>query len=91
MSDASVHAEARIESSIYLIRGEKVLLDQDLASLYGVATKSLVQSVTRNRARFPADFMFQMTIQELTILRSQILTSSWPRRPAPRPAVSSRP
>jgi hypothetical protein len=48
----------RIEQSIYLIRGEKVMLDQDLASLYGVETRVLVQAVKRNVERFPADFMF---------------------------------
>jgi hypothetical protein len=73
----------RIESSIYLIRSEKVMLDQDLASLYGVATKGLVQSVKRNLERFPADFMFQLTNREFAILRSQIVTSSWGGRRMP--------
>jgi hypothetical protein len=73
----------RIESSIYLIRSEKVILDHDLASLYGVSTKSLVQSVKRNSDRFPQDFMFQLTNQEFAILRSQIVTSSWGGRRVP--------
>jgi len=66
----------RIESSIYLIRSEKVILDHDLASLYGVSTKSLIQSVKRNLERFPQDFMFQLTNREFAILRSQIVTSN---------------
>ena len=73
----------RIESSIYLIRSEKVILDHDLASLYGVSTKSLIQSVKRNLERFPQDFMFQLTNREFAILRSQIVTSSWGGRRLP--------
>jgi len=67
---------ARIAQSIYLLRGQKVLLDFDLAVLYGVATKVLNQSVKRNRKRFPDDFMFRLTAEEVTILRSQIVTSN---------------
>jgi len=70
----------RIERSILLIRGHKVMLDADLAALYGVATKVLVQSVRRNLSRFPEDFMFQLTFQEFTRLRSQIVTSNTERR-----------
>ena len=66
----------RLEKSIYLIRGEKVMLDEDLARLYQVRTKALVQAVKRNSERFPLDFMFQLTPQEYTSLRSQIVTSS---------------
>ena len=73
----------RIESSIYLIRSEKVMLDHALASLYGVPTKALVQSVKRNLDRFPGDFMFQLTEEEFAILRSQIVTSSWGGRRTP--------
>jgi len=65
----------RIEQGILLIRGEKVLLDQDLASLYGVQTKRLVEAVTRNAERFPADFMFRLTREEFDNLRSQFATS----------------
>lgn len=65
-----------IEGKILLIRGYKVMLDSDLAALYGVETKVLVQAVKRNIARFPADFMFQLTNQEVAILRSQSVTSS---------------
>jgi hypothetical protein len=61
-------------SRICTIRGQKVLLDSDLAALYGVATKVLVQAVKRNLQRFPADFMFHLTEQELRALRSQIVT-----------------
>lgn len=73
----------RIERSILLIRGQKVMLDRDLAYLYGVATKILNQAVKRNKDRFPEDFMFQLTVEEARIwwtevsgggLRSQIVT-----------------
>jgi len=60
----------RIESRILLIRGHKVMLDSDLAELYGVTTKRLNEQVKRNRQRFPADFMFQLTSDEATNLRS---------------------
>jgi len=66
-----------IENKIYLIRGKKVMLDKNLASLYGVETKVLLQSVKRNLERFPDEFMFQLNKQEYNILRSQIVTSSW--------------
>jgi hypothetical protein len=66
----------RIEQSIYLIRKQKVMLDEDLARLYGVETKVLVQGVKRNIDRFPADFMFQLNKEEFNILRSQNVTSS---------------
>ena len=66
----------RIEHSIYLLRGQKVMLDMDLAVLYDVSTKVLLQAVKRNQKRFPPDFMFKLTKQEVTNLRSQIVTSS---------------
>ena len=73
-----------IERKIHLIRGRKVMLDRDLAELYNVATKILIQAVKRNIDRFPEDFMFQLNNQEVRILRSQIVTSSWGgRRYAP--------
>ena len=65
----------RIESLIYIIRDERVMLDQDLAELYQVETKAMVQAVQRNAKRFPPDFMFQLSFQEFTALRSQIVTS----------------
>lgn len=61
-------------SRIRTVRGQKVLLDSDLAALYGVATKVLVQAVKRNLQRFPADFMFHLTEQELRASRSQFVT-----------------
>jgi hypothetical protein len=65
----------QVESKIYLIRGHKVMLDSDLALLYGVETKALNQSVRRNIERFPDDFMFQLTEVEWDSLKSQIVTS----------------
>jgi hypothetical protein len=73
----SLLAAARIERAILLLRGHKVLLDADLAALYEVPTKVLLQAVRRNLERFPQDFMFQLDKQEFAILRSQIVTSSW--------------
>ncbi|MBQ8812424.1 MAG: ORF6N domain-containing protein [Bacteroidales bacterium] len=66
-----------IESLIYEIRGQKVMLDKDLAKMYGVETKVLNQAVKRNMKRFPEDFMFQLTQEEYDILKSQFVTSSW--------------
>jgi len=66
-----------IEKKIYLIRGTNVMLDKDLAELYGVETRVLIQAVKRNIERFPEDFMFQLTKEEFENLRSQIVTSSW--------------
>ena len=68
-------AAKQIEGLIYLIRGQKVMLDEDLASLYQVPTKALVQALKRNISRFPIDFMFQLTSEEHSSLRSQIVTS----------------
>ena len=65
-----------IEERILLVRGQKVLLDSDLAELYGVETKALNRAVARNAIRFPSDFMFQLTPEELGILRYQFGTSS---------------
>jgi hypothetical protein len=65
----------RIEQTIFVIRGEKVILDADLATLYDVETRSLLQAVKRNGERFPADFMFQLTRKESDYLRSQIVIS----------------
>jgi phage regulator Rha-like protein len=64
----------RIEKAILLIRGHKVMLDSDLATLYGVTTKRLNEQVRRNRARFPEDFMFELTKEEADALRSQNAT-----------------
>jgi hypothetical protein len=65
-----------IEGKILLIRGQKVMLDADLAELYGLPTKALKQAVKRNLKRFPSDFMFILTYQEVRNLRSQFVTSN---------------
>ena len=66
-----------IMSKIYFIRNEKVMLDKDLAELYNVETKQLKRAVKRNTVRFPEDFMFELTNEELNNLRSQFGSSSW--------------
>lgn len=76
MAKAELIPAERIEKAILLIRGQKVLLDRDLAELYGVATKRLNEQVRRNRRRFPEDFTFQLTAAEAGSLRSQIATAS---------------
>jgi len=73
----SIVPAARIQNSIYLIRGQKVMLSIDLAELYGVPVGVLNQAVKRNVERFPNDFIFQLTRQEVTNLKSQIVISSW--------------
>ena len=65
-----------VAGAILLVRGQRVLLDSDLASLYGVPVKSLVRAVTRNLDRFPVDFMFQLEKQEVARLRYQFGTSN---------------
>jgi hypothetical protein len=77
MSDTNLIPAERIERHILLLRGQKVMLDSDLAALYGVETKVLNQAVKRNIERFPKDFMFQLSREEsMLILRSQTVTSS---------------
>ena len=66
----------RIEDMIYLIRGQRVMLDSDLAQIYGVGLKRLNEQVRRNRERFPQDFAFQLVSQEFANLKSQFATSS---------------
>lgn len=66
----------RIEQKIYVIRGERVMFDSDLADIYGVPTRALNQAVKRNLKRFPEDFMFRLTADELENMRSQIVTAS---------------
>ena len=70
-------AEQKILNKIYTIRGEKVMLDKDLAEMYGVETRVLNQSIKRNLNRFPKDFMFQLSEKEFKNLISQNVTSSW--------------
>ena len=68
----------RVVRIIHAVRGHRVVLDSDIARLYGVSTKALVQAVKRNRSRFPPDFMFQLRQSEAADLRSQTVTSrSW--------------
>ncbi len=76
MAKADLVPVERIEKAILLIRGHKVMLDRDLADLYGVATKVLNQAVRRNRKRFPEDFMFQLSKEEFNAWRSQFVTSN---------------
>jgi len=66
----------KIERVIYVIRGQKIILDQDLATLYGVKTKNLNKAVSRNQERFPEDFIFRLTYEEWANLKFQIGTSS---------------
>jgi hypothetical protein len=81
LKQSSLIPAEKIERTIYLIRCQKVMLDADLALLYQVTTKALNQAVRRNRDRFPADFMFQLTTKELGELnRSQIVTPSQKHR-----------
>jgi len=75
MDQSFIPAE-RIEAKIFLFRCVKIMLAHDLALLYGVETKVLNQAVQRNKGRFPTDFMFQLTKEEVTCLRSQIVTSN---------------
>ncbi|HEY5290741.1 MAG TPA: ORF6N domain-containing protein [Burkholderiales bacterium] len=79
MSRAGIPAK-RIERSILVLRGHKVLLDADLAALYGVETRMLVQAVKRKLGRFPEDFMFQLDAEERELLRSQSVISNTPGR-----------
>ena len=76
MSSPELPIGTRVEGAILAIRGHRILLDADLAPLYGVSVKALNQAVRRNKLRFPDDFMFQLTADEAKNLRSQIVTSS---------------
>ena len=67
----------RLENRILTIRGQKVIIDADLAELYGVETRRLNEQVRRNQNRFPADFIFELTSDEFADLKSQFATSSW--------------
>lgn len=73
-SEISISSQ-EIENAIHVIRGQRVMLDSDLAKLYGVTTRRLNEQVQRNKDRFPEDFAFQLTQQEFTVLMSQIATS----------------
>jgi hypothetical protein len=76
-SKAVIVPDDLIMNNIYLIRGQKVMLDHDLAKLYQVEKKRLNEQVSRNKERFPGDFMFQLNKEEFQNLKSQIATSSW--------------
>ena len=76
VSKTSIVPVERIEKAILILRKQKVMLDADLAALYGVETRVLVQAVKRNIERFPEDFMFQLSREEFAVLRSQSVTSS---------------
>ena len=65
---------AHLENAIHLVRGQRVMLDSDLAAIYGVTTKRLNEQLKRNCVRFPDDFAFQLTVQEFTNLKSQFAT-----------------
>jgi hypothetical protein len=75
--DVALLSPERIERLILLARGQKVMLSTDLAELYEVEPRVLVQSVKHNLARFPDDFMFQLTEEEYSNLKSQIVISTW--------------
>lgn len=75
--DTALVPVERITNSILILRGHKVLLDADLAALYGVETRRLNEQVRRNRERFPGDFIFELTAGEFANLKSQFATSSW--------------
>src|SRR5439155_13948755 len=77
----------RIEKAILLLRGQKIMLDRDLAAMYGVETRALVQAVKRNLRRFPADFMFQLSAAELREWRSHFVISN----PAAKMGLRRRP
>ncbi len=77
MENELVLSDELVVNKIYFIRGQKVMLDRDLASLYGVETKRLNEAVKRNIKRFPFDFMFQLNEKEFLNLKSQFATSSW--------------
>ena len=76
MSNKVIVNEELIQNKIYLIRGQKVMLDSSLAELYEVPTKVLIQAIKRNHHRFPDDFMYQLMRQEVRALRSQFVTSN---------------
>jgi L-lactate utilization protein LutC len=76
MAKDSLIPVERIEQAILLIRGQKVMLDMDLAALYEVPTKALNQAIRRNADRFPVDFMFRLTADEVQAMRSQFVTAS---------------
>jgi ORF6N domain len=88
---SAVFPSERIEQTILLLRGHKIILDRDLAAMYGVSTRDLNKSVSRNLDRFPDDFMLQLTRAEFNDLKFQFGTSSWGgTRKLPRAFVKLR-
>jgi ORF6N domain len=83
-------AEQKILNRIYVLRGQKVMLDEDLAEMYKVETKRLNEQVKRNALRFPKDFMFKLTTKEFENLKSQNATSSWGGRRTPPNAFTEQ-
>ncbi|MGM8360834.1 ORF6N domain-containing protein [Flavobacterium sp. ARAG 55.4] len=77
MDSKLILSEETISNTIYYIRNQKVMLDRDLATLYGIETRVLKQAVRRNISRFPEDFMFELSKEEFQNLTSQIVTSNW--------------
>ncbi len=77
MNSELILSEETISNTIYYIRNQKVMLDRDLAALYGIETRVLKQAVRRNITRFPEDFMFELSKEEFQNLTSQFVTSSW--------------
>lgn len=77
MNSKLILSEETISNTIYYIRNQKVMLDRDLAALYGIETRVLKQAVRRNITRFPEDFMFELSKEEFQNLTSQFVTSSW--------------
>ncbi len=75
-TELQIVAASAIEKRILVVRGRQVMLDEDLADLYGVETRVLVQQVRRNEKRFPTDFMFQLSVEEFSHLKSQSVISS---------------
>src|SRR4051812_41353158 len=73
----SISSRAKILNRIFVIRGQKIMLDEDLAEMYKVESRRLNEQVKRNSSRFPKDFMFTLTEKEFTNLKSQNATSSW--------------
>lgn len=77
MNSGLILSDETISNTIYYIRNQKVMLDRDLAALYGIETRVLKQAVRRNLSRFPEDFMFELSKEEFQNLTSQIVTSNW--------------
>ena len=88
MNPKDIVPTERIADRIYLIRGRKVMIDRDLAALYGAPTKALNQAVRRNPTRFPEDFMFQLSSDELKNWKSQIVTSNLERMGLRKPPLA---